>query len=259
MNAPVDRTRAPERPGPLSTNGAGGNGGGRASTLSDHVYHQLFSRISSGEYQQHFRLASEHDLAKQFDVSRPVVRNALNRLRRDGLIYSRQGAGSFVNVRNDQPVLGFAPVGTIADIQRCYEFRLTIEGDAAFHAAQRANAAALAEIQEALDILQDATAHHRHRADADFAFHLAVAKASNNHYYASSMKALQEHIAVGMKLHGLALMGPGSALDRVFAEHQEIFEALMRRDAELARDTMRRHLEGSRDRLFEGRLLDLSL
>jgi DNA-binding FadR family transcriptional regulator len=86
-----------------------------------------------------------------------------------------------------------------------------------------------------------------------------VAKAANNHYYASSMKALQEHIAVGMKLHGLSLMGPNPSLERVFTEHRGIFEALVQRNPELARDTMRRHLEGSRDRLFEGRLLDLSL
>ncbi len=257
MNAPLDPARAPERLGPRSA-GANGEGGARA-TLSDHVYHQLFSRISSGEYQQHFKLPGEHDLARQFNVSRPVVRNALERLRQDGLIYSRQGAGSFVSVQNDQPVLGFAPVGTIADVQRCYEFRLTIEPEAAFHAAYRANAAALSEIEQALDALHEATSHHCHREDADFAFHLAITKASNNHYYASSMRALQEHIAVVMKLHGLSLMGPDPSLDRVFSEHQAIFEALTRRDADAARQTMRHHLEGSRDRLFEGRLLDLSL
>ena len=237
----------------------GGSERGKATLLADFVFERLHRAISMGEYGEEERLPSENTLAGQFEVSRPVVRSALDRLRRDGLIYSRQGAGSFVNVQNDQPVLGFAPVGTIADIQRCYEFRLTIEPEAAFHAAHRANEAALAEIEQALAALREATAHHRRREDADFAFHLAVAKASNNHYFASSMRALQEHIAVGMKLHGLSLMGPDPALDRVFTEHQGIVGALTRRDAETARDTMRRHLAGSRDRLFEGRLLDLSL
>jgi GntR family transcriptional repressor for pyruvate dehydrogenase complex len=257
MNAPFDPARAPEHQDPRFV-GANGEDGARA-TLSDHVYHQLFSRISSGEYQLHFKLPGEHDLARQFNVSRPVVRNALDRLRRDGMIYSRQGAGSFVNVQNDQPILGFAPVGTIADVQRCYEFRLTIELEATFHAAHRANTTMLGEIEQALDALREATLHHRHREDADFAFHLAIAKASNNHYYASSMKALQEHIAVVMKLHGLSLMGPNPSLQGVFAEHEAIFAALTRRDADAAREAMRRHLEGSRDRLFEGKLLDLSL
>ena len=256
MNAPLDQTAALERPKPGAMPGAER---ARAATLSDHVYHQLFSRISSGEYQQHFRLPGEHELARQFDVSRPVVRNALDRLRRDGLIYSRQGAGSFVNVRHDQPVLGFNPVGTIADIQRCYEFRLTIECDAAFHAARRADSAALGEIERTLEALHEATQRSCHREDVDFAFHLAVTKASNNHYYVSSIRALQDHIAVGMKLHGLSLMGPDPGLDRVFTEHRAIFEALSEREDDAAREAMRRHLEGSRDRLFEGKLLDLSL
>lgn len=103
--------------------------------------------------------------------------------------------------------------------------------DAAFYAAQRANAAALDDIKGALDLLREATARQRHREDADLAFHLAVAKATNNHYYASSMRALQEHIAVGMKLHGLSLMGPDPSLERVFAEHRAIFDAIAGREA----------------------------
>ena len=56
MNAPLE---------PARTNG---EDGARTTTLSDYVYHQLFSRISSGEYQQHFKLPGEHDLARQFEV-----------------------------------------------------------------------------------------------------------------------------------------------------------------------------------------------
>jgi GntR family transcriptional repressor for pyruvate dehydrogenase complex len=59
-------------------------------------------------------------------VSRPILRTALARLKTEGMIVSRQGAGSFVRDRATT-TLGFSPVETIADIQRCYEFRLTIE------------------------------------------------------------------------------------------------------------------------------------
>ena len=57
----------------------------------------------------------------------------------------------------------------------------------------------------------------------------------------------------------LALMGPGRGVEKVLGEHRAIFEAIRDRQAETARTLMRRHLEGSRDRLFEGRMLDLSL
>jgi GntR family transcriptional repressor for pyruvate dehydrogenase complex len=73
------------------------------------------------------------------------------------------------------------------------------------------------------------------------------------------MEALREHVAVGMHLHGLSLMGPKEKLNSVFEEHRHIFTAIVEGRAEDARNAMRTHLEGSRDRLFEGRILDLSL
>lgn len=228
--------------------------------LVERAYQFILSRIGQGDYKPDEKLPGEHELAATLLVSRPVIREALRRLRKEGVIYSRQGAGSFVRVRVEEArPIGFSPVETIADIQRCYEFRLTIEPDHAYYAALRRNDAALGAIAAALDLMQDATRAHLHREDADFAFHCAIAQATNNHYYISSMVALKDHIAVGMKLHGVSLMGPKSGLDGVFGEHQAIFDAIRQRDAERARDTMRTHLEGSRDRIFEGRALDLSL
>jgi GntR family transcriptional regulator, transcriptional repressor for pyruvate dehydrogenase complex len=227
--------------------------------FADRVYQLLLTRISNGEYPPDHKLPSEKELSEQFDVSRPIIREALERLRKENLIYSRQGAGSFVRIRNEPRSLGFPPVETIADIQRCYEFRLTIEPEAAYYAAHRRNEAAIKAIAQVVDLLSSATDQHRHREDADFAFHLAVADASNNHYYSSAMQALRSHIAVGMKLHGLSLMGPGRGLEKVLGEHRAIYEAIRTGDAEMARSQMRKHLEGSRNRLFEDRLLDLSL
>ncbi|MGK9230209.1 FadR family transcriptional regulator [Inquilinus limosus] len=237
-------------------------GRGRQTPLVQKVYQHLLTQIGAGQFQPDQKLPGEHELAAQFQVSRPIVREALGRLREEGLIYSRRGAGSFVKPQAAQAerlALGYSPVETIADIQRCYEFRLTIEPDHAYYAALRWNEPALAAIAAALDLMRDATRAHRHREDADFAFHLAVAKAANNHYYVSSLQALREHIAVGMKFHGVSLMGPRSGLAGVLDEHRAIFDAIRSREAERARTAMRRHLEGSRDRIFEGRVLDLAL
>ena len=232
----------------------------RPARLVDRVYDQLLGRIRSGEFPPDGKLPGEHDLATTFDVSRPIVRDALGRLREEGIVYSRQGAGTFVRpAPAARAVLGFAPVETIADIQRCYEFRLTIEPDAAYYAAKRRDEAATRRIEAALEELRDATRHKLHREDADFAFHRAVTEAANNHYYLSSIEALKEHIFVGMHLHGLSLMGPKIRLQRVFDEHRAVYEAIRDGRAEDARASMRQHIEGSRKRLFEGRDLDLSL
>ncbi|WP_341213814.1 FadR/GntR family transcriptional regulator [uncultured Limimaricola sp.] len=237
-----------------------GRGGARGRpSLAEKVHESLHSRIMRGDYGPNEKLPAEKELSVQFGVSRPVLRVALEQLREEGLIYSRQGAGNFVRVKRE-PALGYTPVETIADIQRCYEFRLTIETDAVALAAQRRNAAALEEMERALHLLSDATGSRLHREDADFAFHLAIAKASNNRYYEETLKALRDHIHVGMKLHGESLMSDGAwALEEVFAEHKAICDAVRDRDPEAAREAMRRHVTHSRDRLFGGGTLDLSL
>ncbi|MCB4805583.1 FadR family transcriptional regulator [Methylobacterium brachiatum] len=231
----------------------------RPTSLVDTVYRALLTGVADGTYAPNDRLPSEHDLAGQFRVSRPVVRSALDRLRREGTIVSRRGAGSFVRSAEAKQVLGYAPVESIADIQRCYEFRLTIEPDAAFHAALRRDNSALRTIEAALDLLAAATRQEQHREDADFSFHHAITEASNNHYYAASLQALRSHVAVGMKIHGLSLLGPSSGLKGVLEEHEAIFRAIRDGEAEAARNSMAAHICTSRDRLFEGRLLDLSL
>jgi GntR family transcriptional regulator, transcriptional repressor for pyruvate dehydrogenase complex len=226
--------------------------------LADRVYELVAARIASGEFRPNTRLPPEHDLAAMLGVSRPVLRSALGRLKSEGVIVSRQGAGSFVRDRA-ATALGFSPVETIADIQRCYEFRLTIEPVAAFAAATRRNDTSLRKMAAALELLRDATRHQHHREDADFGFHLAITEAANNHYYASTMQALKQHIFVGMHMHGLSLLGAKVKLQSVLEEHQTIYEAIAARRADDARKAMTVHLEGSRDRLFEGKTLDLSL
>lgn len=229
------------------------------TTLADKVYHSLFTRIGSGEYPTNQKLPSENALAQEFDVSRPILRAALDRLRDEGLIYSRQGAGSYVRIPVDAPV-GYARVETLADIQRCYEFRLTLECHAASLAAERHNTAALLDIKRALDLLHDATGSLQHREDADFAFHLAIAKAASNHYFEATLRALRDHIYVGMKLHGQSLMRSGEkSLQEVLDEHGQIYQAIAEGRGANAAELMRGHLVRSRDRLFGGGLLNLKM
>lgn len=229
------------------------------TTLADKVYHLLFTRISNGEYPANQKLPPENALSTEFGVSRPVLRAALDRLREEGMIYSRQGAGSYVRIPVHAPV-GYARVETLADIQRCYEFRLTLESETASLAAMRHNAAAMAEIDRALEMMRDATGSLQHREDADFAFHIAIAKATNNQYFEATMRALRDHINVGMKLHGQSLMTDGAkGLQEVLAEHSAIRDAIANGQDKRAAQLMHEHVAHSRDRLFGGGLIDLRM
>ncbi|HEX5935650.1 MAG TPA: FadR/GntR family transcriptional regulator [Pseudorhizobium sp.] len=218
--------------------------------LPDIVFERMHRAIKSGSYKPDERLPTEHELATEFEVSRPVIREALRRLREQGMIYSRRGAGSFVRAIGLREPLGFGQLENVADLLNCYEFRLTLEPAAAAAAAARHSAEDLASIRRALELLRDATNRQSHREDADYLFHLAIARAAQNNYFSTAMEALKDHIAVGMKFHGISVKREASGLTRVFEEHEAIVNAIAAGEAETARQQMHKHLTGSRDRLF---------
>src|SRR5688500_3774647 len=171
---------------------------GGVAKRSAAIYDGIVGRIWSGELAENTRLPSEIDLSRRFGVSRPVVREALARLRDDGLIVSRQGSGSYVTRRPDGAVLRFVPVGSIADIQRCFEFRVGLEGAAAALAADRWQSDDLAEIRSAYEALETSISTGQLGVDADARFHQAIARATHNHYHVSVQLSLQTHITLGM-------------------------------------------------------------
>ncbi len=219
--------------------------------LADIVFERMLRAIKSGAYKPDERLPTEHDLAAEFEVSRPVIREALKRLRDQSLIYSRRGAGSFVRSVGLRNPLGFGQLENVADLLNCYEFRLTLEPAAAAAAATRHDVDSLKAIRQALELLRDATNRQSHREDADFQFHLAIARAAQNNYFSTAMEALKDHIAVGMKFHGASIKREASGLSRVFAEHEAIATAIANRNEDDARRLMLEHLKGSRERLFQ--------
>ena len=75
----------------------------QAGRLGDQLYHRLAVLIERGEFAEGGRLPPETELAERFHVSRPVIREALSRLRSVGVIVSRRGSGSFVQKRADRP------------------------------------------------------------------------------------------------------------------------------------------------------------
>jgi GntR family transcriptional repressor for pyruvate dehydrogenase complex len=219
--------------------------------LADIVFERMLRAIKSGAYKPDERLPTEHDLAAEFEVSRPVIREALKRLRDQSLIYSRRGAGSFVRSVGLRNPLGFGQLENVADLLNCYEFRLTMEPAAAAAAAARHDADSLKAIRQALELLRDATNRQSHREDADFQFHLAIARAAQNNYFTTAMEALKDHIAVGMKFHGASIKREASGLSRVFGEHEAIATAIANSNEDEARRLMFEHLKGSRERLFQ--------
>ncbi|MCE9682946.1 FadR family transcriptional regulator [Halomonas sp. DQ26W] len=227
--------------------------GRQGQKLSDHVYGSIVDHIIKGEYAEGQRLPSEEKLAWQHGVSRPIVREALARLREDGLIRSHRGAGSFVRLRPSRAMLDFAPLDSLADIQRCFEFRMAVEAESARLAALNATAEDREALAAAFALLEQRIRENALGVDADYGFHLAIAHATHNRFFAETLASLEATITYGQRLaRGLGLRRPTHHLPEVQEEHRRIHDCLQGRDAEGAARAMREHLGNSRRRVFEG-------
>jgi DNA-binding FadR family transcriptional regulator len=225
----------------------------RQMKLSEQIYDRIFGLIVSGEFPENSKLPTEVELAGRFGVSRTVVREALARLRDDGVVMSRQGAGTFVQRQPNKAILGFRPMASISDILRCFEFRVGLEGEAAFVAATRRDVARIEDIARALEALETIVKQGSVGAIADYDFHLAVANASCNPFFVSVMESLRPNIDFGMNLaRNLSLRKPVSRVRQVQEEHARVYDAIQKSDPEAARQAMRQHIENARTRIFEG-------
>lgn len=219
--------------------------------FADQLYEEIMAAIVNGKLPEGDKLPAETDLAASFGVSRPVVREALSRLRADGVVVSRRGSGSYVQRKPSRQFLSLAPIGGIADLMRCFEFRIALEGEAAALAAIRRTEKDLAEISAALKDLDDAIAHNRVGTRADMRFHNALAAASKNKLFTMTLKALSDVIFQGMSVaRKLTLQASTKRLLTVQTEHCRIFEAIRNEDANGARKAVRLHIENARARVL---------
>jgi GntR family transcriptional repressor for pyruvate dehydrogenase complex len=150
---------------------------------SDAVTQALVDGIRAGVAPIGSRLPRDHELALRFGVSRAVVREALDRLRRAGLLEIRRGHGGGAMVRSlaiPTELLTEATELGDEEIGRLLEARRTIETASAALATERANEADLKDLQELVSEL--GTAHPDPQAfiELDVRFHLRIAAASGN-------------------------------------------------------------------------------
>jgi GntR family transcriptional repressor for pyruvate dehydrogenase complex len=186
-------------------------------------------------------------------VSRPIVREALARLRRDGLVVSRQGSGSYVQRHPDESLPRFEPLSSVAEISQWFEFRATVEGAAAALAAERIASEGLAHVEAALAAFEAIVAEGRPSSAEDFAFHLAIAECSRNRYFVEVLQMLRPHLMMVVGLaHSLANRYVDVRKQQTRLEHRAMLEALRAGDPDAARAAVLQHIENTRWRLFEG-------
>jgi DNA-binding FadR family transcriptional regulator len=223
-----------------------------ANLLSDSVYEQLMVLLDTGEFKPDMRLPSELEMAKRFNVSRPILRQALARLRSTGHIYSRKGAGNFVGSAIPvEALVEFGPLTSIPDVRNFLEFRCSLESEIAARAAQHLRSEDLLEIQSSRRKLDRAISTGAAAIDEDIAFHAAIARASRNRFFEATLAALSQQTRFAIRLiRELSGQPVTSRREDVRHEHARIDAALCARDPEAARQAMAAHLQGGIARLF---------
>ena len=187
------------------------------------------------------RLPSERDLARRLGVSRTSLREALTALRIEGAIEVQHGNGIYL-LRPPRETI--PPIA--ADLARAHpelpslgEVRNTLEALAAELAAERRDDADLAAMVAAIRLMETAVSADERGDEGDRAFHAAILAAAHNPVLSDLLGSLAEGAAT---IARASLGRPGQPA-RSLAAHRLIFDAIIVRDADLARRLMREHLE----------------
>jgi DNA-binding FadR family transcriptional regulator len=212
---------------------------------------ELRRAIMSGDIKVGDKLPSEAQLTQLHDVSRTVVREAIAALRSDGLVEAHQGAGVFV-INNQEAQSGqFLEFDSarISSIIEVLELRAAVEMESAALAAVRRSPAQEEAILECCDDLDKLIAEGRSTTAADFAFHLAIADATNNPRFREFLEMMGRKVIPRSTLaDGERERASETYLGQIQAEHRRIADAISLRDSDSAREAMRTHLIGSQQR-----------
>lgn len=224
--------------------------------LADAIAEELEIRILEGSLKTGDRLPAERELAVELGVSRPSLREAIQKLVSKGFLTTRHGGGTFVTDRMDAPfvdpwqqMLAGHPM-----LQRdLLEFRYMLEGQAAFLAAERATDADIQRIDTAYAALNEAYSHLNKQPsiDADVAFHQAIAEATHNvligHLTASLLRVIHGHIARNIQhMHTRP-----EQWERLQMQHQAIWEGVRTHRPEAAERAAQEHIDFVRQCIAE--------
>ncbi|RDV29087.1 GntR family transcriptional regulator [Alteromonas aestuariivivens] len=215
--------------------------------LSDVITEQLESMILDGSLLAGQQLPPERELALQFDVSRPSLREAIGNLQARGLVERKQGGGTFVsrdlNAAMMDPLM--ALISRRPETQfDLLEFRHALEGMAAYYAALRGQPEDYEALQDALDMLPEPGPDDSKRplAEAVGRFYMSMARASHNMVLLHVMSTMQAMLVENIERNFVMLAYQPSVNQEITSQRREIVAAIASRDPEAARQACNAHL-----------------
>lgn len=211
------------------------------TTLTEQVMQRLMEHMQGGPLQPGDALPSQVALAQQLGVSRPVLREAMQRLVSIGMLEIRPGSGCYVGTRRFTPDADtlFEMVTHEAALETV-EARLVVEVELAGLAAQRGRERDWQVLSAILGRLQQAAAEESETSHITSEFHRELARAGHNSVlFKMSQLLSRARAAQGVRIErALPDVSAGE-----YGSHLRLYEAVRSGDSEVARREMRHHLE----------------
>ncbi len=222
-----------------------------APRLSEQVTAHLRSAVLGGAFQPGDRLPSENTLAAELGVSRTVVREALARLKQDGLVESRHGIGAIVRSVQKQRAFRLDDMAgaDIGDLGQLFELRVILEVEVALLAAERRSEQQLQALGVCIAAMAAAVRDGNDGTAPDVAFHQELAEASANHYLADLMRFLSDKLVDQIRTARSHTGQQRGLPERVQREHESIYEAVRRQEPREAGAAVLAHLRNAARRL----------
>ncbi|RKP51782.1 FadR/GntR family transcriptional regulator [Pararobbsia silviterrae] len=213
----------------------------RPASLVEQTVQRLARNIVSGLYSGE-TLPTQDELARDFDVSRTVMREALSMLVSRGMLDVRTKTGTRARPMREWQVLNrdvvewrFLRTPEDAFMRDLVDFRIEIEVRAARLAAERATEEGLNLIREAYAIYSQCSIDDPQFMVLDEQLHMAILKASNNRFFDQMAPIVRAALSLVTKAQrALPLMR-----DQVIDAHRKVVDAILERNADTAELAMR--------------------
>jgi len=208
-------------------------------SLSHTAATQIERMILGGILKSGMSLPGERDLALQFKISRPKVREALIELEANGLIEIVAGEGAYVT-QLSEPAMSSALISLYARhpsaIHDHLEYRCVQEGFAARLAAERGTQIDRDRIESL--VMQMKKAHddedHELGSDLDLQFHMAITNASHNHTLIHMMTSLYAMSRSSVFVARNEILNIKEVSGSLFAQHKLIADGVLSGDSDEA-------------------------
>jgi GntR family transcriptional repressor for pyruvate dehydrogenase complex len=213
--------------------------------IYEQVFEQIRDLIFRSELKPGDKIPSERELTEQLDVSRVSVRNAISKLVVLGFLENRQGQGTFVCQTNslDENPLAMALKASDSSIKDLLEVRMGLECNAAALAAERADEEDIKILEGCINKIHERILLGRLGAEADVAFHMAIAFATKNPAQVHIMKNFYDFLMLGIKKSLMRLYEDPSGMQAIRDQHLKIVQAIRNRDPHKSYMAMKAHIQ----------------